>query len=209
MLFLSHNMIFILIAFVVGLSFHEFGHALAAFLVGDDTAKRQGRLTLNPLVHLDLIGFIVVIFAGFGWARPVVFDPRRIRGNVRVGIIFIALAGPLMNLFLAVISGIVLVSFNMLTSSAYMTGLGQFVFYLFLYMMQLNVALAIFNLIPIPPLDGWQILHHLMPRKMYLKTASFERFGMIILLIFLISPLGSSVIGTTTQYVLNAWFRNF
>ncbi len=133
------------------LSFHEFAHAWMANKCGDDTAARMGRLTLNPMAHLDIMGSAMILFVGFGWAKPVPVDSRYLK-NPRKDLMKVAAAGPISNLLLAMISGMIirlLFSFGLFTNSSFST--------LFYYFTQINITLAIFNLIPVAPLDGSQI----------------------------------------------------
>ena len=135
---------------VFALSFHEFAHAWMAFKCGDNTAARMGRLTINPFAHLDPFGSLMILFVGFGWAKPVPVDGRFLR-KPRTDMMKIAAAGPLANLFLAMISGIIFRFFN---SSGLLNE--SFLILLF-YFTQINITLAVFNLIPVSPLDGSQI----------------------------------------------------
>ena len=133
------------------LSFHEFAHAWMASKCGDNTAARMGRLTLNPIAHLDLMGSVMILFVGFGWAKPVPVDYRNLN-HPRKDIMKIAAAGPISNLYLAMIAGML---FRVLTGMSLVTGSTfQILIY---YFVQINITLAIFNLIPVAPLDGSQI----------------------------------------------------
>ena len=132
------------------LSFHEFAHAWMASRCGDNTAARMGRLTLNPMAHLDTMGSLMILFVGFGWAKPVPVDGRSLR-NPRVDMMKVAAAGPVSNLILAMIAGMILRFLNG-------TGLlNEAVLVLLLYFTRINIALAVFNMIPVAPLDGSQI----------------------------------------------------
>ncbi|MCY3819272.1 MAG: site-2 protease family protein [Gammaproteobacteria bacterium] len=148
----------LLLALIASLSFHEFGHALVAKLHGDDTAERAGRLTLNPVAHIDVFGLLMVVMVGFGYAKPVPTDPRNFRS--RRADLWVAAAGPGMNLLLALV---VWNAFLLLRSTgvdaAYTPGTETFVFLL----VQVNLLLMVFNLIPIGPLDGHYILPHFLP----------------------------------------------
>ncbi len=201
----TSDLIFKLIAIVLGLSVHEFGHAAMALLVGDDTAKKQGRVTLNPLAHLDVLGLLIIFIASFGWAKPVIFDPRRICINKRLGIVLIALAGPLMNAVLALVAIGAFYALNPLPGTFWASGIGIFVFKALSWILQLNIALAIFNLIPIPPLDGWMILHYSLPRRFFPQMSRFERIGPFFLILLLITPVGSYVLSYTVMAVMS-WF---
>jgi len=154
-----------LIAFIVALTFHEFCHGLVAKMLGDDTAERLGRLTLNPIPHIDPIGLLAAVFAGFGWAKPVPYNPYNLR-NQTWGPVLVAIAGPLSNLALFVITGLIFrgLAFAGIVAetSALWTFLGA--------LMTVNVILFAFNLIPIPPLDGSKILLLALQHPRHAKT---------------------------------------
>ena len=136
------------------LCFHEFAHAWVAYKLGDPTAKHAGRLTLNPLAHLDPMGSLMILFVGFGWAKPVPVDVRYLQ-NPRTDMMKVAFAGPAANLLLAFIGGTI-IRFQIVS--------GSLILMLILFT-QINIMLAVFNMIPIPPLDGSQIFSGLMVRK--------------------------------------------
>ena len=140
------------------LSFHEFAHAWMASKCGDNTAARMGRLTLNPMAHLDVMGSMMILFVGFGWAKPVPVDGRNLE-NPRVDMMKVAAAGPLSNLLLAMLAGMV---FRLLNGTGL---LSESIYLLILYFTQINIALAVFNLIPVVPLDGSQIFSAYLMRK--------------------------------------------
>ena len=140
------------------LSFHEFAHAWMAEKCGDSTAARMGRLTLNPMAHLDMMGSLMILFVGFGWAKPVPVDGRNLR-NPRTDMMKVAAAGPVSNLLLAMVAGMVLRFMNgtgLLTDS---------IFILLIYFTRINIVLAVFNLIPVAPLDGSQIFSGYLMKK--------------------------------------------
>jgi len=161
------NMLYALPGILIGLTVHEYCHAMAAYKLGDTTARDQGRLTFNPIKHIDPIGFLFIIFAGFGWAKPVQFNPENLR-NLRRDKAIIAVAGPLSNLILALLFiGLIRIWFNMLESAA--EGSGQTAAFLtspnflialnvILRAAMINIGLFVFNLLPIPPLDGSHIV---------------------------------------------------
>ena len=168
---------------ILGLTVHEYSHALVAHMCGDSTAKEQGRISLNPLKHIDPLGFIMLIVAGFGWAKPVQFNEQNLK-NPKTDVIKIALAGPLSN---AVIAMILSIAFSLLSSAlpAYPTPVMWVVFEVFRSAIYINWALFIFNLIPLPPLDGSHLLLSQFKRFPALydglyKYGSFLLFGLII-----------------------------
>ena len=168
-----------LVAVIVGLTFHEFSHAAVAALQGDQTARSQGRLTLNPVVHLDPLGSIALLIAGFGWARPTPVTPARLRYR-RLGMVLVALAGPAANLVLALVSAIALgiLDPTTLNSNFSVKLLSSLVFW--------NVLLGVFNLLPIPPLDGSTLLTVLLPPSRQNVVRFLDQYGIFLLLGLLI-----------------------
>lgn len=206
-------------ALIIALTLHEFAHAIVGKWRGDDTAERMGRLTLNPLAHLDPIGFLMLIALGFGWAKPVPYDPRNLRGS-KYNDVIIALAGPAMNLALAVIGGIAFRLAVIGGLDVLGTALGPFLVFFALT----NLMLAIFNMIPVHPLDGSKLV------TVFLAGTSFEwistwllRYGnqviLIAILISIMTPydpfsfiqvpaflLCDSALGTSCGGLLNVYF---
>lgn len=165
----------VLMAALIGaLSLHEFGHAAAADLQGDMTPRRAGRLTLDPLKHLDPIGTFLLVIAGFGWAKPVPFNPAALR-NQRLGSAIVGIAGPAMNVALAVGAAFLL---RWLSGPFARDVVFQFLF--------INVILAVFNLLPIPPLDGSRLLSALLPPSRQHIVYALDRWGIAILLIIVL-----------------------
>ncbi len=166
---------------LLALSFHEYAHAYIANRFGDDTAKQSGRLTLNPLAHIDPIGTLMIFLVHFGWAKPVPVNPHRLR-NPKKDMLWISAAGPLANMILALISGILL-RFIFATVGAHNQHsiIGLLIYAVFMSL-QINLALAIFNLLPISPLDGSKILFGLLPARHESKIYFLERYGPFILL---------------------------
>lgn len=179
------DFIFIIIILIMSVVIHEVSHGYAALALGDPTAKYQGRLTLNPLSHLDPIGSFLVPLIGYfaggfiiGWAKPVPFNPYNLR-DAKWGEALVAVAGPLSNISLAVIFGL-LIRFggNLIILNSAFLSLASFV-------VLINITLAIFNLIPIPPLDGSKILFAFLPYKWQSFKQSFEKFGLIFVFVFI------------------------
>jgi Zn-dependent protease len=174
----------ILIPLVLSLSVHEFAHAWVAWRLGDDTAQRSGRLTLNPLSHIDPIGTVLLPLLGipFGWAKPVPINPARFRRSVRMstGTMLTAAAGPLSNVVLAVACTIGYGLAIRFAPEMALHGSGSRE--LLLLMIQLNVALAVFNMIPVPPLDGSRVVEGLMPLRFRAAWEGFTRFAPFLLL---------------------------
>ena len=149
--------ILLIIALTLSLSFHEFGHAIVAKWQGDDTAERAGRLTVNPIAHIDPLGLLMVILIGFGYAKPVPTDPRNFKSAVSD--LYVAAAGPLMNLLLAVVTW----NLFLLARANGWDNQGALAF--FTILAQINLLLMLFNLIPLGPLDGHYILPHFLPKR--------------------------------------------
>jgi len=169
-----HTIALTLPAIIIGLTFHEYAHGWVAYRLGDRTAEAHGRLTINPVAHLDPVGFILLILAGFGWAKPVPVNPYNLRGDIKKGMLLVSLAGPATNFLLAVVSAVLLGLFGSI-QLPYFNIIMQ-------YMIVINVVLAIFNLIPIPPLDGSKILAGLLPgRQEWLDQ--LESYGPILLIV--------------------------
>ncbi|MEW5989481.1 MAG: site-2 protease family protein [Chloroflexota bacterium] len=186
-----------MVVLVVAFTIHELAHALTADYLGDSTPRQMGRITLNPLAHLDPLGTIALLIAGFGWAKPVLVNPQNLRGNPRTSMAIVALAGPLSNLFLAalVIQPLRLGWLDnlILGDDSNWASLSLFMFeFIFI-----NIILAVFNFIPLPPLDGFKILSGILPPNLAYQLRPLEQYGSLILmaLIFLLPAVGVDVIG--------------
>jgi len=178
--------VFSLIALLLAITIHEFSHALAADFLGDSTPRLQKRLTLNPKAHLDPFGLLFLFFFGFGWGRPVEFDPFNLK-NPRRDAAIISLAGPISNLILALILSILLKLFIFLKIKS-LYAIGSLFFVPMIY---LNVVLAVFNFLPVHPLDGFKIVGGILPEKQAKKWYELEKYGLIFLLMMFF-PLGKS-----------------
>ena len=167
-------------AVLLCLTVHETCHGLAAYCLGDPTAKREHRLSLNPLRHIDPLGALMMLLAGFGWAKPVPVDSRYFK-HPKTGMALTALAGPVSNLAMAYISLVLrnfLILYYLNSGSAFLL---QLIDFLALFVL-LNVGLGVFNLIPFPPLDGSKVVEGLFPDRLYFTVMRYERWGMLVLL---------------------------
>jgi len=175
--------------FLISIAVHEFAHAATAYKLGDDTAKSHGRLTLNPIKHLDLVGSIIMPilafssgFALIGWAKPVPVNPHKLRNGL-MGDAAVSAAGPLSNLGLAFVFAILLKVFQILAV------LGEMITEMFLFGVFINIFLCFFNLIPIPPLDGSHLIYDFFPNNFTARFLNLGLYGTILLLLFIYSPL--------------------
>lgn len=181
---------YVVISLLVAFTVHEFAHAYVAYKFGDDTAKKQGRLTLNPIAHLDPFGTILIFLAGFGWARPVPVN-RFYFKKPRLAGILVSLAGPLSNLVvaaLALLIYIVLIRVGVFAAIPEAVGEGFETF--FNLFVRLNIVLFIFNLLPFPPLDGYRIIEDLVPARIRPRLTQYEGLGIVLFLVLVITPLG-------------------
>ena len=178
---------------------HELAHGYIAYLLGDKTAKNQGRLTLNPFSHLNPLGTIMIFLFGIGYANPVPINPNNFR-KPKQGMALTAIAGPSANLLLGFIS---VWGFYIINSFAVNSSFGSAVAYFFIYAAQINVMLAVFNLLPIPPLDGSKVLAAVLPDKAYYKYMMYERYVMIALMILLFTGVLDTPISFLTGKLLD------
>lgn len=187
------SLITLIPAILIAITFHEYAHGKTAALLGDPTPGQYGRLTLNPMAHLDPIGTLMLLVARFGWAKPVPVNPYYFRGNRRKGMLLVGLAGPLMNLVLAYLAAVAL---------KLLWGTNLLVQNFLQELLWINVALAVFNLIPVPPLDGSKILANLLPGKFEGFFMQMESYGTILLLLLLATGLLGKILMPGVYFVL-------
>ncbi|MBC1499663.1 site-2 protease family protein [Listeria weihenstephanensis] len=179
---------YVIVTLLIAFTIHELAHAWVALLFGDDTAKNEGRITFNPLKHVDPVGFIFVIIAGFGWAKPTPVSPYKMKHR-KVGSVVVSLVGPVSNLLLAFVGmGLYFLFLQM------DVGYSQTILHFFNLFVYLNLVLFIFNLLPLPPLDGYQILSEFLPLKWKLKVQAYENYALLFFLILVITPLSKYTI---------------
>ena len=182
---------------ILALSMHEFAHGYAAYKMGDNTAKYQGRLSLNPLHHLDPIGTLCLFLFKFGWAKPVPINPYNFK-NRRAGIIVVSLAGPIMNFFVALTCKVFI---EIIWKLYWFNDFSLFLLQILEYSIGLNIGLMCFNLIPLPPLDGSKILSELLPYRYREAFYTLERYSSYILMIALITNALDPILNRMYYYV--------
>ena len=170
---------------LLALTVHECAHGWVSYKLGDPTPKYQGRLTLNPLAHLEPMGTLLMILTGFGWAKPVQVNPRYYK-NIKKGMALVAVAGPLSNFLLAVIGALLLIIISLVVihiGIELTTGIMAPLIIFLISFIQRNLGLMIFNLVPIPPLDGSKVLGMFLPNSIYYKYMQYEQYCMILVMI--------------------------
>lgn len=190
------------IAVLLAISVHEMSHGYAAYFLGDKTAKSMGRLSLNPLRHLDPVGALCLLVFGFGWAKPVMINPAYFKKPKR-DMALTALAGPLSNFILAFLS---LAVFKLLTLAPFMNSsfiVAEWIATFLSTFALLNIGLGVFNLIPIPPLDGSKVFLPLLPPRLYMDIMRYEHLGWIVLIIALGLGVLDPIIGTVGNWILH------
>lgn len=177
-----------IVSLLTAIGIHEYAHARTADYLGDPTPRLQGRVSLNPLVHIDLAGILFLVFFGFGWGKPVIFDPYNLK-NPRRDAALISIAGPVSNIILAIILSLVL----RLTGAEF----------ILIPAISLNIMLAVFNLLPVAPLDGFKIVGGILSERRAREWYGLERYGMIFLLLLVIPIGGSSMVQVILRPIMS------
>lgn len=184
-------------AVLIAITFHEFAHAFAAYKLGDDTAKNQGRLNLNPLSHIDIVGFIMLLTIGIGWGKPVQVDSRNFNKNMTVtkAEAIVSIAGPIMNFIVAIVFAVLygaVMKFGWLSSLDIEAS--YYIFIAIYYTIMLNLGLGIFNLIPLPPLDGSKVLKYFLPTNARMWFEEKENIFYIVFIVIWITGIAGSLV---------------
>jgi Zn-dependent protease len=190
----------ILIVILLALTVHEISHGLAAYALGDPTAKREGRFSFNPIKHLDPIGFLMILFVGFGWAKPVMVNPYNLK-NTKVDMALIAAAGPVSNFLMALITAFIYVALFLHFDLPSIIYFGLMIF------CQINIVLGVFNLIPFPPLDGSKIVAGALPEKIYDRLPNTGRYGMFVFFILAMTGMLGEIISPAVTWLLSVVFN--
>lgn len=190
-----NRILLVLPGILFAITFHEFAHGYVAYLLGDPTAKNNGRLTLNPIAHIDIVGFLMLIFAGFGWAKPVPVNPNYFK-NRKLGMLYVSIAGPLTNILLAIILAITL-------GLVLQFQLSELAVRIIVNGIMINLVLAIFNMLPIPPLDGSKILLSVVPEKWEYTVYKYEKYSYFILLALLFTGTISNILFPIVNYLFD------
>ncbi len=189
---------------LIAITFHEYAHAFAADKLGDDTPRRQGRLSLNPFAHLDPIGCVLLLFAGFGWGKPVEVNPRNYNRDISMekADAIVSFAGPAMNFVLAIIFTLIYCAIYKFASTAFLLSTyGMVILSLISYTIAINIGLGVFNLIPLPPLDGSKIINIFLPYKAKQWFANNENIFYIIFLVIWITGIAGTIISPAINFL--------
>ena len=192
------------IVLFTAISVHEFAHGFIAYKLGDPTAKYSGRLTLNPLSHLDPIGAICMALFGFGWAKPVPVNPMYFKDRKRDNA-FVALAGPVSNVILAFVSTVLTAVYYVFVLMNYTNFITMFIYTVLIQLAVINISFAVFNLLPFPPLDGSKILGAFLSYESYNKLLMYERFGFPLLLLLSFSGILGRILGLFINPLIRLW----
>ncbi len=194
---------------IVAITFHEFAHAFAAYKLGDDTPKMQGRLNLNPLSHMDPIGFVLLIFAHIGWGKPVQINPRNFdrKHSMSAGEAIVSVAGPAMNFILAIVFTILYFVIGKFFTTFAISQIGAYVMIMIESAAIVNVGLGVFNLIPLPPLDGSKIFRNFMSYKVKTWLDTYQQYFYIAFLVLWVTGLAGRMISPIIAWITTGLFK--
>lgn len=194
---------------IIAITFHEFAHAYTAYKLGDDTPKMQGRLNLNPMSHLDPFGFLLLIFAHIGWGKPVQINPRNFdrKYSLSTAEAIVSVAGPAMNFILAIVFTVIIFSITKFAPAFILTQMGGIVMTVLQSTIIVNVGLGVFNLIPLPPLDGSKIFRNFMSYNVKAWIDEHEKLFYIIFLIIWITGLAGTIISPIINLITTGLFK--
>jgi Zn-dependent protease len=194
---------------LIAITFHEFAHAKVADMLGDDTPRREGRVSLNPLSHIDPIGFIMLLFAGFGWGKPVNVNPRNYNRDITVekADCIVSIAGPAMNFILSIIFTIIYFIIYKFASSFVYSQVGYIIMQMIMYTITINIGLGVFNLIPLPPLDGSKVIKPLLGYNAKQWFENNEKIFYIIFVVLWITGIAGNIISPIIKLIFNGLMK--
>ena len=194
---------------LVAITFHEFAHGLAAYKLGDDTAKNDGRLSLNPFAHLDPIGTLMLLVAGFGWGKPVQVNPRNYNRNISVekADAIVSIAGPLMNFVLAFVFALIYCAMDKFATGLVISNTGKIIIMMIAYTISVNIGLGVFNLIPLPPLDGSKVILPFLPYNAKEWFRNNEYIFYIVFLMLYITGFAVAIISPIIEVISRGVLR--
>lgn len=187
----------------IAITVHEYAHGYAALKMGDPTAKLSGRLSMNPLAHMDIVGALSMLIFGFGWAKPVPINPNNFK-NHKKGTVIVSLAGPISNLFLAFLGSVLYGFFRRIGFGNFSSQFSEIFYGLLAQLILLNVCFGIFNLVPFPPLDGAKIVGAFLPYKTYFKIMQYERYAFPILIVLMYLGIFDKILGVLITPIVSS-----
>lgn len=187
----------------IAITVHEYAHGYAALKMGDPTAKLSGRLSMNPLAHMDIVGALSMLIFGFGWAKPVPINPNNFK-NHKKGTVIVSLAGPISNLFLAFLGSVLYGIFRRIGFGNFSSRFSEIFYGLLAQLILLNVCFGIFNLVPFPPLDGAKIVGAFLPYKTYFKIMQYERYAFPILIVLMYLGIFDRILGVLITPIVSS-----
>lgn len=187
----------------IAITVHEYAHGYAALKMGDPTAKLSGRLSMNPLAHMDIVGALSMLIFGFGWAKPVPINPNNFK-NHKKGTVIVSLAGPISNLFLAFLGSVLYGIFRRIGFGNFSSLFSEIFYGLLAQLILLNVCFGIFNLVPFPPLDGAKIVGAFLPYKTYFKIMQYERYAFPILIVLMYLGIFDKILGVLITPIVSS-----